>query len=63
MDKMLTVKQVARKYRVKERQVLYAVRRDLLSGEKVGWIWLFPEDKLPQRWPVRKQKLRGCRGT
>ncbi|MFA5543624.1 MAG: hypothetical protein WDA47_07585 [Bacilli bacterium] len=61
MEEKLTVKQVAKYYGVKERQVLYAVRRGILQAEKMGWIWIFDRGKLPQRFPVRRQHLRKSR--
>ena len=54
--KYMTTKEVASRYGVETKDVLYAARRGLLKGRKVDWIWLFPIKSLPKVWPVRKRK-------
>jgi hypothetical protein len=60
MKKVLTIREVMRKYDKTYTQVLYAVSTGRLVAIKVGWIWLFPPDKLPNTWPEpnRKHKKR-----
>jgi hypothetical protein len=57
----LTTQQVADRYNVSTREVLYAVKRDLVKAEKIGWIWTFEDEELPKKWPVRRKLIRrGC---
>ncbi len=52
MAEYLTIKQVAKQYGVEEHQVRYAISTDKIVAMKVGWQWLIPKDKLPDKWPV-----------
>ena len=58
MAKPITVRDVAKRYKVETREVLYAARRGLIPGVKVGWIWTFDPDKLPNKWPVKSRGKR-----
>jgi len=58
MKDIMTTAEVAKKYDVSVREVLYAVTVGKLEGQKVGWIWLFVTADLPDKWPVRKKKKR-----
>lgn len=58
MPEHLTVREVAKKYNIDTREVLYAARRQLIPGVKVGWIWTFDPDKLPEKWPVKSRGKR-----
>lgn len=58
MADLITVKDVAKKYKVETREVLYAARRQLIPGKKVGWIWTFDPAKLPKDWPVKSRGKR-----
>lgn len=62
MGNILTTKDVAELFGVETREVLYAARRKLLTGEKVGWQWFFHKDKLPNKWPVRTKSKRVMSG-
>ena len=58
MDKLLSTRQVAQKYGVTTREVLYALRRGKIKGQKAGWIWLFDPKLLPKTWPIRRKRKR-----
>lgn len=58
MGKLLTTKDVAAHFGVDSREVLYAARKGLIEGQKVGWQWLFHKDNLPGKWPVRTKSKR-----
>ena len=60
MAEMLSTGQVAEKYKVETREVLYAIRRGLIEGQKVGWCWVFDPNKLPKIWPVRSRQRAGA---
>ena len=52
----MSTSEVAKKYKVTSREVLYARKRGLLQGIRVGWIWMFPTKDLPKKWPVRQKR-------
>ena len=58
MPDTLTVKDVAKHYKVETREVLYAARRELIPGKKIGWIWTFDPATLPKQWPVKSRGKR-----
>lgn len=58
MEEVMTVSDVAKKYGVGVREVLYALKTGKLEGQKVGWIWLFVAADLPKIWPVRRKTKR-----
>lgn len=53
---ILSSQDVADKYGVEVRDVLYAVRRGMIKGQKIGWAWIFDLADLPAQWPVRKRR-------
>ena len=52
----MSTSEVAKKFKVTSREVLYARKRGLLQGVKIGWIWMFHNKDLPKKWPVRKKR-------
>ena len=52
----MSTSEVAKKYKVTSREVLYARKRGLLQGIRVGWIWMFLTKDLPKKWPVRQKR-------
>jgi len=58
MNKLLSTQQVAIKYKVSTREVLYALRRGKIKAQKAGWIWLFDPQDLPKAWPIRRKSKR-----
>ena len=51
----LTVSQVAEHYGLDSKDVIYAIRRGKIKGEKVGWVWTISKSDLPENWPVNKR--------
>lgn len=58
MQDYLTIKEVANKYRISDRQVLYAIRRGHIQATKLGWLWVIDKATLPAKWPVRLKNTR-----
>ena len=65
MNNYATVNEVAKRYGLTNRQVLYALNRGHIEGDKVGWIWLIDTSTLPVKWPVRvkRSNTRDARNT
>lgn len=57
MEQVLTSRQVADRYGVSIADVHYALRRGKITANKAGWIYLFPAEKLPEKWPIAKRKV------
>jgi predicted DNA-binding transcriptional regulator len=54
VSNLLTVKEVAEKFGIKEHQVRYAIRTGKLKGvTKKGWMLLIKSKSLPKKWPVK----------
>ena len=51
-ERMYAVAEVASKFGVERKDVLYALRRGKLRGVKHGWNWMILEKDLPEKWPV-----------
>lgn len=50
---LISTNEVANRYGVTNRQVLYAIRMKKIKGKKVGWSWVCDTRYLPEKWPVR----------
>lgn len=50
---LISTKEVAKRYNVTNRQVLYAIRMKKIRGKKVGWTWVCDTRYLPEKWPGR----------
>lgn len=55
-QEILSTREVAAKYGVEVREVIYAAKRGLLKGTKMGWVWTFKAKELPVEWPVNRRK-------
>ncbi len=53
---MITMKEVMEKYGKSYTQVRYATETGRLQGIKVGWIWTYDADTLPEEWPETERK-------
>lgn len=53
---LLTSAEVAARYGVDTREVLYATRRGMLPAVKIGWVWVYNVDLLPEKWPVKSKR-------
>lgn len=51
---LLTLKEVADRYGVKEHQVRYAIKVGKIKAFKKGWIILIKRKTLPKVWPIQR---------
>ena len=56
---VLTLAQVMKKYKKSYTQVRYATEQNLLKGQKVGWIWIYSAEDLPEEWPKKEKETGG----
>jgi len=55
-DPLRSTREIAQRYGVETREVLYAIRKGLLKGEKMGWVWVVRESELPKIWPIKNRR-------
>jgi hypothetical protein len=43
LEKLYTIKEASETTGYDERQIMYKIRREQITAQKVGWIWVLPE--------------------
>ena len=52
-DRYMSIREVAQFYGKSEAQVRYAIktnRGNIFRPRKMGWVWVFKESELPDKW-------------
>lgn len=56
---LLSIKQVANKYKKTSAQIRYAISQGRIPCQKIGWCWYVEEGDLPDKWPMTpREKLK-----
>jgi len=56
LETLYTIKEASEATGFDQRQIMYKIRRKQIEAQKVGWIWVIPQDSVNKLQEMKKKK-------